>query len=168
MMSLILAFLAAGAVLFYWRACRAGALKHQLKVAAQLESYFNDHKVSEEDKDGAYWTYRFGRMWAFMPMMALIAPIWLGFSMLVRGPGYTPKKASAQHTEIIDSIVKMYVAKNPLTAIVCMPVCLLLIGALSTIGLVFNRLKSIPSPGSIYSAVAISFTHSSREGKLHH
>lgn len=167
MTAILFALISAGAVILYWVSCRKAALKHQEKIAVLLESYFEDHKVSEEDRDSAYWTYRFARSWFFMPAMTIVAPAWLAVSILVRGSGYTAKKPSALHSEIIDTIVKMYVAKNPLTSMVCMPVFLVAVAFLSIIGLVFNRLKSIPTPASLYSAVADTASHASKDVRAH-
>jgi hypothetical protein len=165
--TIILALISAFAVILYWVGCRKAALKHQEKVAELLEKYFEDHKVSELDRDSAYWTYRFARFWVFMPAMTIITPIWLALSIIVRGPGYVARKPDAQHSEIIDSIVKMYVAKNPLTSMVCMPVFLFSVAVLSIIGMVTNRMKAIPTLASLYTSVAQTASHASREVKTH-
>lgn len=165
MSTIVLALISAFAVILYWLSCRKAALKHQERVADLLEQYFNDHQVSELDRESAYWTYRFGRLWIFMPAMTLIAPIWLALSILIRGAGYTAKKLNAQHSEIIDSIIKMYVAKNPLTSMICMPIFLFSVAVLSIIGLVTNRMKTIPTLESLYSSVAQTASHASREAK---
>ncbi|WP_460067540.1 hypothetical protein [Pseudomonas sp. H1_G08] len=167
MSTIILALICAFAVILYWVSCRNASLKHQEKVAELLEKYFEDHKVSEDDRDSAYWTYRFARLWIFMPAMTLVAPVWLALSILIRGAGHVPRKPSAQHSEIIDSIVKMYVTKNPLTSLVCMPVFLFSVAVLSIIGLVTNRMKAIPTLASLYSSVAHTASHASREVKSH-
>lgn len=165
--TIILALISAFAVILYWVSCRKAALKHQEKVADLLEKYFEDHKVSEEDRDSIYWTYRFARLWIFMPAMTLLAPIWLALSILIRGAGHVPRKPSAQHSEIIDYIVRMYVAKNPITSMICMPVFLFSVAVLSIIGLVTNRMKAIPTLASLYSSVAQTASHASREAKTH-
>lgn len=167
MTAIFFALVSAAAVILYWVSCRRAALKHQEKVAELLESYFEDHKVSEGDRDSAYWTYRFARSWFFMPAMTVIAPIWLAASILIRGPGYVARKPTEKHQEIIDSLVKMYVAKNPLTSMVCLPVLLVAIAFLSVIGLASNRLKSIPTPAALYSAVADTASHASKEIRAH-
>jgi len=167
MTAIIFALISAAAVILYWVSCRRAALKHQEKVADLLDSYFEDHKVSDDDRDSAYWTYRFARSWFFMPAMTIVAPIWLAASILIRGPGYAPRKPTALHSEIVDTIVKMYVAKNPLTAMVCLPVLLVAVAVLSIIGLVSNRLKSIPTPASLYSAVADTASHASKDIRAH-
>ncbi len=165
--TIILALISAFAVILYWVSCRKAALKHQEKVAELLEKYFEDHKVSEEDRDSAYWTYRFARFWAFVPVMTIVTPIWLALSIVLRGAGHVAKKPNAQHSEIIDSIVKMYVAKNPLTSMICMPVLLFSVAVLSIIGMVTNRMKAIPTLASLYTSVAKTASHASREVKTH-
>ncbi|MNY62220.1 hypothetical protein D3C86_1990020 [compost metagenome] len=64
-------------------------------------------------------------------------------------------------------MVKMYVAKNPITSILMMPICLLSVAILMTIGLVFNRLKTIPSFASLFSSFADKASHVTHGVKIH-
>lgn len=154
-----LALGAAAAVLLvaYWSFCRSAAVKLQANAVSLIEDFYADDSASELEKDSIHWCYMASRYWIFMPLMALASPVALAFAMLTkRGESEAVEVAqrSSAHNEIMDCLVKMCIVRSPLTAMLSMYVVFAVIAFLAPIGLLFNRLKSIPSPMSVYRLIA--------------
>lgn len=161
MMGIFFGALAAAAIILYWVQCRRSALIHQSRLADLLVAYFEKDDVSESDKEAAYWTYNFSRMWIFMPAMAVISVGAFLFAIVAGrlDSDVETIKSNGARNEIMDTALKMYMAKNPLTFIIFMAGSLSLIGMMLPFGFIFRGLKSIPSPASIYSAIAAKASH---------
>ena len=156
--SIALAAATAAGVVVYWAFCRRVSLRHREKAAELLGTYFQDESVSKSDKDSIYFTYRWASNWTFLPVVAVGGVLVMPF-MLLSGKAIS-RKQSESHTEIMDSIMKMYITRNPITAVVCFQAIFIQLALFGIIGLLFDRLKAIPTPSMIVSSMATKAAHS--------
>ncbi|WP_417786728.1 hypothetical protein [Stutzerimonas xanthomarina] len=158
MVSFALAGAAAALMVGYWIFCRRVSLRHRQKAAVLLDSYFQDDNVSETDKSSVYFTYRWASHWHFLPLMTLGGLIVLPI-MVLSGSDFG-RKQSEKHREIMDSVMMMYVTRNPLTSVVCLQAMFLVMAIFGIVGLLSDRLKAIPSPSQMVSSMASKAAHS--------
>lgn len=151
----ILAFALAFGVVAYWAFCRHVAIKHQAKAAELVEAYLSTEGANEVEKDTAYVMYRMARMWLFMPIMAVLCIPFLPF-MLLASPAKAKSPEVGERQAMIDAIMQMYVARNPITSVVCIVPILLVIAVVAPVGLLLDRIKSIPSVTDVFGGVADS------------
>ncbi|WP_017905322.1 hypothetical protein [Pseudomonas asplenii] len=166
MIHTMLGFAAAAAVVAYWAYCRRAAVTHQMRLATLVENYL-ESDASAADKDCAYFVYTFARYWLYVPVMTALVPVVLiiklvsGGSMIDTQDG-EPKEA---RDAIIDASFKMYMTKNPITSAVFFTATAVMIGLVLPLGIIFKRLKSVPSAMDIYGFIAQGATHS--QGRRH-
>lgn len=153
-----LAGAAAALMVGYWIFCRRVSLRHRQKAATLLDSYFKDENVSESDKDSAYFTYRWARHWHFLPFMTVAGLIVL--PVMVLAAKDVGRMQSETQKEIMDSVMMMYITRNPFTAVICLQVMFLVLAIFGIVGLLFDRLKAIPSPSAMVSSMASRAAHS--------
>lgn len=159
MLPFALAAAGAAAIVAYWIFCRRVSLRHREKAAALIEAYFADDSVPERDIESIYFTYRVAGHWVFLPLATLFAPLVM-LVALVRG-GAPMRRESERHSEIMDALVMMYMTRNPLTSLVCMQVIFVSLACLGIVGLLFDRIKAIPSPSMAISSMASTAAHTS-------
>ncbi|MFC0708329.1 hypothetical protein [Azorhizophilus paspali] len=165
----ILGSAAAVLLIAYWSFCRSAALKLQSRVVPLIEAFYADDSASEQEKDSIHWSYAASRIWIFMPLMALASPVVLAMAILSKSGGKVASEVSnrsAAHNEIMDCLIKMCIVRNPLTSMFCMYVVFAAIAILAPIGLLLDRLKSIPNPMTVYRVIAA--TLSSRDSRKAH
>lgn len=164
MMSIFFGAVAAAVIVLYWVWCGRAALAHQSRLADLMVAYFERDDISEADKDSAHWAYTLSRMWIFMPAMAVLSVVAIFLAIVTARLDSDMSKVASNtaRNDIMDAAVKMYMAKNPITFIVFMSASLMVIGAMLPFGFFFNRLKSIPSPTSIYSVIASRASHATQ------
>lgn len=154
MIETLLPGVCAAVVLAYWSLCRRSALRHQQKTVELIEAYLENVNVHDIDKESMYWTYRLARTWFFMPAMALLSP----FIMLPMLNSDTASQAFDKKgngfDEIMECMVKMYVTRNPLTAMLSLTVLFVTFAVILPIGLLLNRVKHIPSLPMVFGAAA--------------
>lgn len=160
-MSIFLGALAAIFTVAYWVFCRHSALAHQSHLGELMVAYFDREDVSEASKDSAYWAYNLSRTWFFMPIMAVLSVAAFFFAIVTArlDSDMSKIKTDTARNDIMDAALKMYMAKNPITFIVFMTASLVIISVMLPFGFIFNRLKSVPSPTSIYSLIANKASH---------
>jgi hypothetical protein len=163
-MSIFFGAIGAAIIVLYWVWCRRSALVHQARLGDLLVSYFDRDDVSESDKDAAYWTYSFSRTWFFMPAMAILSVFAFLYAIIADrlDSSLANIKRDDSRDEIMDVAIKMYMARNPISFILFMAGSLSIIGMMLPFGFIFRGLKSIPSPASVYSAIADRASHPDR------
>jgi len=144
MVSVALAGAAAALMVGYWVFCRRVSLRHRVRAAELLDSYFRDETISESDKDAAHFTYRWARHWHFLPLMTVAGLVLL--PLMVLSGRDAARKQTDGRKEIMDSVMMMYVTRNPLTSFVCMQVMFVTLAFTGIIALLSDRLKAIPNP----------------------
>jgi len=165
-MSILIAFIIAAIVVVYWVQCRRAALKHQIRAVELIEEFINDESVSDQDADVAYGMYRMARSWLFMPAMSIMVPFAFAISVW-RGDLDKPGR-SGRRQKIMDSIMQMYMTRNPLTSVVCMLWILLTFSFILPVGILLNRIRAIPSAASFYGVVANATATASVAHARHH
>lgn len=164
MIHTIMGFAAAAAVVAYWAYCRRAAVVHQQRLAELVGAYI-EGDASPDDKDCAYLLYRLARTWLYVPVMTLLVPVVLIFK-LVGGKSTGEEWVNNDPREaIIDASLKMYMVKNPITAAVFFTATAVMIGLVMPLGIIFKRLKSIPSTMDLYGSIAQKATHA--QGRRH-
>lgn len=158
MVSFALAGAAAALMVGYWIFCRKVSLRHRQKAAALLDSYFQDENVQESDKDSVYFIYRWARHWHFLPLMTITGLVMLP-ALMLSGKDFA-RKQSEKHKEIMDSVMMMYITRNPLSAFACLQLMFLVLAVFGIVGLLSDRLKAIPSPSLMVSSMASKAAHS--------
>lgn len=152
-MSTLIALLSAALIYAYWIRCRRAALKHQTKAVRLIELFLEDDSVNEKDKDIAYGMYFMARRWIFMPIMAIAVPLVFVIG-IIRGDMDSRMAGQDRRQQIMDSIMQMYMTKNPLTTIICMVMILSTLMVLVPVGIVLNRIRSMPSTAAFYGVIA--------------
>lgn len=158
-MNAAIAILLAATLVLYWSYCRRVSLKHREKASDMIAAFINDDEISEKEKESIYWSYMASRHWLFMPAMAVVTPIVLACMLITRGPEAESIYYSDQYNKIMDSLMKMYITRNPATGIICMIVTFSAIAISAAIGMLLNRMRSIPSIESVYGSVATRASH---------
>lgn len=154
MNDLLIPLLSAAAIVGYWVVCRRRSLSYRQKAADLLVEYFGKHNVSDEDKDAAERFYKIARFWFFMPLMTILAfPV-----LLVRVLAKKPEpQATKERVAITEMAMKMYLVRNPITGAVCLA-AFFFSGVLALfVGLLINRVRSMPTPVSFYASTARAF-----------
>lgn len=151
----------------YWHTCRKRALTHQSRVADLIEGYLGSPDVSDADKDSIYHLYVFFRKWWSLPILTVWVPFLMTLS-IIKGKRPTNKKIKKEDRkafekrEIISKLLIMYIAKNPITSLLCMLCISACSVALAVLGATLNRLSSMPTIDAIfgmYSAHTIMHRH---------
>jgi hypothetical protein len=159
MSHLLLPLLGAGLIVAYWVVCRRRSLVYRERAAGLLVEYFGKHGVSEAEKDGAERFYMNARYWLFMPIITVLAfPIILG-SVLAKNP--TPS-ISKERMAITDAAMKMYLTRNPLTGTICLLGFFVTALLAQFIGLLVNRVRTVPNPITIYMITSKVYPHFKR------
>lgn len=159
-MNIALALLIAGGIASYWFFCRHASLKHREKAASLIDAFMNDESASSREKDNIYWSYMSARHWFFMPCMALLTPIAMIAMIATDSARAESMKNSPQYDEIMDSIIKMYITRNPLIGAASLVATFISIAVAVPIGMVLNRIRTIPSVSTVYGSVAAKASHS--------
>lgn len=167
-MTILLAFVVAAVVAGYWTQCRRVSLKHRNAAVDLLEPYMSNEAASWKDREALYATYRMARHWFFLPVMMLVVPVFLVVVILAnKEEELSSKRRLAEHALIMDTIMKMYFTRHPITSMVSLFVIFASISIFLPIGLLLNRIKSIPNLFAIFSAVAGKAPHSHRDAHAH-
>lgn len=153
----ILSIAAAALVIGYWIMCRRVALGHQKRVGQLLVEYFAREDVSDADKDAAYTVYSGARHWLAMPLMTLAAAPMILLAVFA-GKIESLGRADTERNDIMDTSVQMYITRNPITSIACMFLVFTFLSVVTPFGFLFNTIKSIPSPSTLYRSTAAIFS----------
>lgn len=159
MMIWIYAAMACVTVAGYWLFCRKNALKHQLKAADLIEQYFADETISDKEKIKMYTNYRIMRSWFALPGMMLVGPIFIVVALATgkfKAESFSTEN-SKEFNDVFDSLMKMYVARNPLTSAAVMSFLGLILTISMVIGVVLNKVIQFPSFGAISSAMLAKY-----------
>ncbi|MBK3874719.1 hypothetical protein [Stutzerimonas frequens] len=151
-MQVILGGGSALAIVLYWAVCRRISLRYRKKAADLIEDYFARDDVSEESVSAISITYKSATFWAFLPLISLFSPLIL-LMALVTGKG-TGEKPGEEHAAILDAIMKMYISRNPLTAMMCFYFIFIAGIPVMVVALMLERMKTIPNPLRIYGLAA--------------
>ncbi|WLS77386.1 hypothetical protein Q3V30_12915 [Erwinia pyri] len=168
--NLIMALALALAVVSYWVLCRRRALKYQAIAADILEKYFADRSVTDADKDSMLLNYKISRRWYSLPFFALITPFLLAYMIVTKGKiDSKPKVKSNQklYDAGFDQCLKMAISKNPILSILSMAFIGVCFAIAIPVGLIFNRLSSLPTPAGIANLFSIISSHKSKRIHLH-
>lgn len=166
MFSILFAAGFAALMMVYWVFCRRVSLVHRANAARLLEEFFASEDEAESEKATIYWTYKWTRYWLFLPVMMLLAPLVL-VVMVVSGDSPGTTRNSEKYNEIMESLMKMYMTRNPLTSMICAIPVVISFAIAVTIGLLLNRLKTIPSIVGVYSLAVDKASHGSRDAQVH-
>ncbi|HCM9478429.1 TPA: hypothetical protein ACKFV5_000103 [Enterobacter roggenkampii] len=155
MMIWIYAAVACVAVAGYWLFCRKNALKHQQKAAGLIEQYFADEAISDKEKIKMYTNYRMMRSWFALPGLMLVGPIFIIVAIATgkfKAESFSTEN-SKEFNNVFDSLMKMYVARNPLTSAAVMSFMGLVFAISMVIGIMLNKVIQFPTYGAISSAM---------------
>jgi hypothetical protein len=144
----LLSFAAAALVVAYWVICRRRSLVHREKAADLLVAFFEKKGVSEDDKDSAETFYRLAKSWAFLPAATICAFPVILLRMLSK---QEVREISKERREISDEVMKMYMLRHPLTGTLSLFLFSVMALCALFIGLLANRLRTIPNPSSVYT-----------------
>lgn len=159
MSPMLLPLLGAALIVAYWVVCRRRSLVYRERAAGLLVEHFSKHGVDETEKDALEWFYLGARWWLFMPIMTILA-----FPVILRSvlaKKQTPQM-SKERIAITDAVMKMYLTRNPLTATACLMVFFVVALLAQFIGLLVNRVRTVPNPAAIYMATAKVYPHFKR------
>lgn len=161
MTPILFGLIAAAAVVVYWAFCRRSSLKHRAKAVQLIEAYFQDEANSAADKESIYLAYLTARHWVFLPIMMLFTPfVMLVMIFFTDGDLAPPRLHSDSYDEVMESLLKMYMTRNPITATACLAVIATSVVMVLPLGLLLNRIKSIPSLIGIFGSVVSRATKS--------
>ncbi|MEZ2602869.1 hypothetical protein [Kluyvera intermedia] len=143
----------------YWLFCRKNAIKHQQKAAELIEQYLADEALPEKEKMKMYTNYHLMRSWFALPGMLLMGPL---FIVIALASGKFKADSivsdnSKEFSEVYDSLMKMYVAKNPITSAAVMSVMGLFFALSFVVGIVLNKVIKFPSYAAISSAMLAKY-----------
>ncbi|WP_325436022.1 hypothetical protein [Pseudomonas nitroreducens] len=159
MSDVMIPLLSALAIVGYWVVCRRRSLVYRERAAELLVAYFEKKGVSEEDKNSAERFYMGARHWSFLPVATALAfPVilWLVLSKKVS------TARDRDRMEITDSVMKMYLSRNPLTGSLSLVAFFTIALVAQFIGLMINRVRAIPSPAYVYMETADMLHHHRR------
>jgi hypothetical protein len=142
----------AGLIVLYWIACRRVSLRYQIKAADLIETYFARDDVSEEAAAAIYITYRSARHWFFMPLLVLSMPLLVLISLMT-GKGAS-ERPQGEHGEILNTLVKMYVSRNPLTSMLCLYLVFIVATPVLIVCAILERMRAVPNPLNLYGLAA--------------
>lgn len=144
--SALLGLFIAAVIVFYWMLCRKRSLIVQARAVQLLSKLYADEKVSDTEKSAAHFNYLLAQRWWYVPLLIVVMPFFLMFSLIFSRNGL-PKPAgdSSAHRETMDCVVMIYFTRNPITAALSFTVIILMAVPVLLIGLLLNRLKSLPS-----------------------
>lgn len=159
MSPMLLPLLGAALIVAYWVVCRRRSLVYRERAAGLLVEHFGKSGVAETEKDALEWFYLSARWWLFMPIMTILA-----FPVILRS--VLSKKQTAQMTKermaITDAVMKMYLTRNPLTGTACLMVFFVVALTAQLIGLLANRVRTVPNPAAIYMTTSKVYPHFKR------
>ncbi|PAA31742.1 hypothetical protein CJU73_01535 [Pseudomonas fragi] len=159
MSPMLLPLLGAALIVAYWVVCRRRSLVYRERAAELLVDYFGKHGVTDSEKDGAEWFYLSGRRWLFMPLMTILAfPVILRSVLAKR----QAPQMSKDRMNITDAVMKMYLTRNPLTGTICLMVFFVTALLAQFIGLLVNRVRTVPNPSAIYVTTSKVYPHFKR------
>lgn len=160
MLEVIVGAIAAVAVMAWWVLCRKRSLPHLERAAELIEAFYASEAVDRE-KEGIYWTFKASQQWLFMPLMTLCTPFII-FWMLTSKPETLEAAATSDdYRTIMEELVKLYITRNPVTGAICMTLTMLLIGISASLGLMLNRLKTMPTLIGLYGSATVKATQTS-------
>jgi hypothetical protein len=159
MSQLLLPLLGATLIVAYWVVCRRRSLVYRDRAADLLVEYFGKHGVTDAEKDAAEKFYMNARFWLFLPIMTVLAFPVILVSILAKNPNSTMSK---ERMAITDSVMKMYLTRNPLTGTICLMVFFVTALLAMFIGLLINRVRVIPNPAAIYMTTSKVYPHFKR------
>lgn len=158
-MSTVIGIAGAFFVVAFWAICRRISLRHREALATKLEEFFASEEVPEEEQIALYWNYKMARHWFFLPVMALVMPFFMLVAMAARGEKELSRKHSEKHEQAMNLVMKMYITRNPITSMVSLYCIFISFAVMVPIGLILNRLKSIPSATSVLTMISERATH---------
>lgn len=163
MLDFILAALAAAGLMVYWTACRKASLQHREKAAELIEQYYQS-KATALEKESIYGIYMTARRWIFLPSIVLVAPIFIIVDAF-RHKSPTRRTNSKEFDRIMDSVMSMYIARNPITGIVCLLTTIIMLLVTLPAAILINHTWSLSKVsltdfyGSIASRAERTLTH---------
>lgn len=158
-MSMIIGVFGALFVVLFWAICRRISLRHRETLAAKLEQVFANEEIPEVEQTSLYWNYKMARHWFFLPAMAIVMPFFMLFAMAARGEKELSRKHSEQHDQAMNLVMKMYITRNPITSMFSLYCIFMSFALIAPIGLMLNRLKSIPSATAVMAMISERATH---------
>ncbi|MNJ38696.1 hypothetical protein D3C77_335480 [compost metagenome] len=159
MSQLLLPLLGATLIVAYWVVCRRRSLVYRERAADLLVEYFEKPGTTEVEKNGAERFYLNARFWLFMPVITVLAFPMILASVLAKNPAISISK---ERMAVTDAVMKMYLTRHPLTGTICLMAFFATALIAQFIGLLINRVRTVPSPAAIYMNTSKAYPHFKR------
>lgn len=157
MLEVIVGTTAALAVTAWWAICRKRSLSHLEKAADLIEAFYASDAV-EREKEGIYWSFKAAQQWLFMPLMTLCTPFIIFWMLTTKPEKLAAADTSEAYKAIMEELIKLYVTRNPITGAISMTCSMLLIGLAASLGLMLNRLRTMPTLVGLYGSATVRAT----------
>lgn len=153
--SILVGLLIAAAVIPYWMLCRKRSLPIQARAVELLTDLYADESVSDKEKLTAHFNYLMVQRWYYLPFLVVVMPFFLIFSLIFSRKGLpAPADDSTKHRDAMDSVVMIYLTRNPITAALSFTVIILMAMPVVLVALLLNRIKRLPSLTALTAAVS--------------
>ncbi len=145
----ITAALIAAAIYCYWILCRKRSLEKRRVAARLLSELESKSDVPEARKDKAFDFYRLFSRWHALPMMTF-----LGFPFVIYGvlsgemASHTAKKKPVED-DAMNASWQMYVARNPITTVICLTFMSTVIAIMTPFAVLMNKVRLIPAVADV-------------------
>lgn len=160
--------IASFALTWYWLQCRKNSLRHRQQVAELLEAAYQAESLSDKEADTLHAMFRMARHWFFMPLFAVVTPIFLLIELIVSKGNLSLAPRHGEHFQkIMDGIVAMAFSRNPCISAVCMSASIVFIMAFSVVGFMLQRLGSLPSLSQLFELAATGLMKTERHRHAH-
>jgi len=157
-------------IVAYWVLCRRRALRYQKKAVELIEEYFEDRGVPEADKDSLYRSYRLSRKFYMLPLCAMACPFVLAYMLIAKGKldiKPTQRVNNKLYDAAFDQCMKMTISKNPISSILAIALIGLSFAFAIPVGVILNRLSSMPTAAGIANLFATISSVASRKAHGH-
>jgi hypothetical protein len=170
--SVLIGLFIAAATVLYWMLCRKRSLAVQTRAVDLLSELYADDSVTDKEKQTAHYNYLMTQRWWYLPFLVAVAPFVLAFTLIFNRKGLPkPSDDSPKMREVMDCLVMIYLTRNPITAAVCMTTITLMALPVILVGLLLNRIKSLPSLAMlavvVSALVATNVIKPSKEARAH-
>lgn len=156
--SVLLGLLIAGITVIYWKLCRKRALAVQERAVDLLVDFYADETVADSEKASVHANYLLTQRWWYLPLLVVAVPITMLFSFIFDRPGLSKAVTlSEKHRKVMDCLVMIYFVRNPILASLCMSAIILMMIPVLLIGVLLNRIKSLPSFAMLATLGSIKF-----------
>lgn len=154
--SVLLGLLIAAAIVLYWMLCRKRSLAAQGRAVELLCELYADESISDSDKSTAHANYLLVQRWWYVPFLVVVMPFFLLFSLVFHRKGLpNPGAGPSKHQAAMDSLVMIYLTRNPITATLSFTAIVLMAVPVILIAVLLNRLNSLPSFDAVAEASAL-------------